>query len=69
MEGYDDMISHKDSKPTPVTGYKGSIYLVEHRLRPATTVGELAHKNLNKQCSLSGYGGRPNPLDRHQIWL
>ncbi|RWW33978.1 hypothetical protein GW17_00001277, partial [Ensete ventricosum] len=34
---YDDM-------PTPMTGYEGSIHLVEHRLRPEMTMGELAHK-------------------------
>ncbi|RWW65721.1 hypothetical protein BHE74_00026961 [Ensete ventricosum] len=53
--------------PTPVTGYEGSIHLAKHRLRPETTGGELAHKGLNHQCSLSGDDGRPNPLGRHQI--
>ncbi|RWW58635.1 hypothetical protein BHE74_00034485, partial [Ensete ventricosum] len=53
--------------PTPVTGYEGSIHLVVHRLRPETIAGELAYKGLNQQCSLSEYGGRPNPLGRHQI--
>ncbi|RWW64526.1 hypothetical protein BHE74_00028220, partial [Ensete ventricosum] len=36
-------------QPTPATGYEGSIYLAEHRLRPETTTGELAHKGLNQQ--------------------
>ncbi|RWW19800.1 hypothetical protein GW17_00016119, partial [Ensete ventricosum] len=49
VEGYDGM-------PTPVTRYEGSIHLAEHRLYPETTTGELAHKGLNQQCSLSGDG-------------
>ncbi|RRT32913.1 hypothetical protein B296_00038749 [Ensete ventricosum] len=56
-------------QPTPVTGYEGSIHLAEHRLRPETTTGELAHKGLNQQCPLSDDGGKPYPLGRHQIWL
>ncbi|RZR75428.1 hypothetical protein BHM03_00057067 [Ensete ventricosum] len=54
-------------QPILVTGYEGSIHLAKHRPRPEPTAGELAHKGLNQQCSLSGYGGRPNPLGRHQI--
>ncbi|RWW58153.1 hypothetical protein BHE74_00035010 [Ensete ventricosum] len=59
----------RGGSPTPVMGYEGSIHLAEHQLRPETIAGKLAHKGLNQQCLLSGYGGRPNPLGRHQIWL
>ncbi|RZS20190.1 hypothetical protein BHM03_00052694, partial [Ensete ventricosum] len=69
VEGYDGMVSHKGSKPTPVMRYEGSIHLAEHRLRPETTTGELVHKGLNQQCSLSDDGGNSYPLGRYQIWL
>ncbi|RWV92828.1 hypothetical protein GW17_00044761 [Ensete ventricosum] len=55
----------RGGRPTPVTRYEGSIHLAEHRLRPGTTTGELAHKGLNQQCSLSGDRDRPYPLGRH----
>ncbi|RRT34573.1 hypothetical protein B296_00058942 [Ensete ventricosum] len=37
-----DMVEWYDDMPTPVTGYEGSIYLTEHRLRPKTITSELA---------------------------
>ncbi|RWW63129.1 hypothetical protein BHE74_00029715 [Ensete ventricosum] len=46
----------RGGRPTLVTRYEGSIHLAEHRLYPKTITGELAHKGLNKQCSLSGDG-------------
>ncbi|RRT38812.1 hypothetical protein B296_00052590 [Ensete ventricosum] len=48
----------RGGRPTPVTGYEGSIHLAEHRLRPETTTGELAHKGLNQQCSFSDDRGQ-----------